>query len=186
MVDISGFYHSINDYIFITPTNDTIASGDKIYRYSQTNSEIYGGELAIDVLPFDWLNFKTSYAYLIGKQDDGNYLPFIPQNKLRFELKFQKQKLIFLKNTFFKVGGFYASKQNNPAMFETKTDSYFLLNAGIGTDIKWANQKVFLSVQANNLLNETYIDHLSTLKEMAYYNIGRNISINLKIPFGIN
>ncbi|MBU0529842.1 TonB-dependent receptor [bacterium] len=185
MVDVSGFYNSINDYIFIAPTDDTIANGDKIYRYSQTNAEIYGSELAIDVLPVDWLNFKTSYAYLIGKQDDGSNLPFIPQNKMRFELKFQKQKLAFLKNTFFKVGGLFAAKQNNPAMFETETNSYFLLNAGIGTDIKWVNQMVSLSVQANNLLNETYIDHLSTLKGTGYYNIGRNISVNLKIPFGI-
>ena len=186
MVDISGFYHSINDYIFIAPTDDTIASGDKIYRYSQTNSEIYGSELAIDVLPFDWLNLKTSYAYLIGKQDDGSNLPFIPQNKMRFELKFQKQKLAFLKNSYFKVGGLFAAKQNHPAIFETETDSYFLLNFGIGTDIKWANQMVYLSVQANNLLNETYIGHLSTLKGMGYYNIGRNISVNLKIPLRIS
>ena len=104
---------------------------------------------------------------------------------MRFELKFQKQKLAFLKNTFFKVGVLFAAKQNNPAMFETKTGSYFLLNTGIGTDIKCANQMVSLSVQANNLLNETYIDHLSTLKGIGYYNIGRNISVNLKIPFGL-
>jgi len=185
MVDISGFYHCINDYIYIAPTDDTIASGENIYRYSQTNSIVYGSELTIDILPFNWLNFKTSYAYLIGKQDDGSNLPFIPQNKLRFELKFQKQKLAFLKNTFFKVGGLIAARQNNPAMFETETDSYYLLNGGIGTDIKWTNQMVSLSVQANNLLNETYIDHLSTLKGMGYYNIGRNISVNLKIPFRI-
>ncbi|MFW6276020.1 MAG: hypothetical protein ACOC2M_05255, partial [bacterium] len=74
---------------------------------------------------------------------------------------------------------------NNPAMFETESDSYFLLNAGIGTEIKWANQMISLSFQANNLLNETYIDHLSTLKGMGYYNIGRNVSVNLKVPFGI-
>ncbi|MFW6275694.1 MAG: TonB-dependent receptor, partial [bacterium] len=93
MVDISGFYNHVNDYIFIAPTNDTIQSGDKIFRYSQTNAALYGGELSIDVLPVNWLNLKTSYAYLIGKQEDGNYLPFIPQNKLRFEMKFQKQEL---------------------------------------------------------------------------------------------
>jgi iron complex outermembrane recepter protein len=92
---------------------------------------------------------------------------------------------VFLKNSFFKVGGLFAAKQDNPAMFETESDSYFLLNAGIGTEIKWAKQMVLLSVQANNLLNESYIDHLSTLKEMGYYNIGRNISVNLKVPFGI-
>ncbi|MFP4042875.1 MAG: TonB-dependent receptor [Bacteroidales bacterium] len=185
MVDISGFYNHVNDYIFIAPTNDTIDSGDKIYRYSQTNAELYGGELSMDVLPVNWLNLKTSYAYLVGKQEDGNYLPFIPQNKLRFEMKFQKQELAFLKNSFLKVGGLFAAKQNNPAMFETESDSYFLLNAGIGTEIKWAKQMVLLSVQVNNLLNETYIDHLSTLKGMGYYNIGRNVSVNLKIPFGI-
>lgn len=185
MIDVSGFYNHVNNYIFIAPTNDTIASGDKIYRYSQINAELYGGELSIDILPIDWLNISTSYAYLIGKQNDGSYLPFIPQNKLRFEMKFQKQKLAFFKNNFLKVGGLFAAKQNNPAMFETESDSYFLLYAGIGTEIKCAKQMMSLSVQVNNLLNETYIDHLSTLKEMGYYNIGRNISINLKIPFGI-
>jgi iron complex outermembrane recepter protein len=183
MVDISGFYNHVNDYIFIAPTNDTLESGDKIYRYSQTNAELYGGEFSIDVLPVNWLNLKTSYAYLVGKQEDGNYLPFIPQNKLRFEMKFQKQELVFLNNSFFKVGGLFAAMQNNPAMFETESDSYFLLNAGIGTEIKWAKQMVLLSVQSNNLLNETYIDHLSTLKGMGYYNIGRNVSVNLKVLF---
>lgn len=185
MIDLAGFYHSINNYIFIAPTNDTIAGGDKIYRYSQTNAEIYGSELSLNILPIDWINIKTTYAYLVGKQDDGSNLPFIPQNKLRLELKFQKQKIAFLKNPFVKLGGLYAVKQNKPAMFETESDSYFLLNAGIGANFKWANQLLTISIQANNLLNETYIDHLSTLKGMGYYNIGRNISINVRIPFGI-
>ncbi len=185
MIDISGFYNYINDYIFIAPTEDTTSTGNKIYRYSQIDAEIYGGELAVDFLPFDWLNLKTGYTYLIGKQDDGNYLPFIPQNKLRFEIKVQKQTILFLKNSFFKIGGLYADKQNYPAMFESETDSYFLLNTGIGADIKCINQTVTLAVQINNLLNNNYIDHLSTLKEMSYYNIGRNVSINLRVPFGI-
>ncbi len=185
MADISGFYNHVNNYIFIAPTNDTIASGDKIYRYSQTNANLYGGELSISALPFKWLNINTSYSYLKGVQEDGSYLPFIPQNKLRFEIKFQKQNIAFLKNSFVKIGGLFAENQDSPAMFETKSDSYFLLNAGIGTEIKCSNQTIVLSAQVNNLLNETYIDHLSTLKGMGYFNIGRNISINLKIPFAI-
>lgn len=184
MLDISGFYNHVNDYIFIAPTNNTTDAGDIIHKYSQSNAELYGGELSIDILPVNWLNLKTSYAYLVGKQKDGNYLPFIPQNKLRFEMIIQKQQLAFLRNNFFKIGGLYAAKQNHPAMFETESDSYFLLHAGIGTEIKWANRMISLSVQANNLTDEAYIDHLSTLKGMGYYNIGRNISINLKIPFG--
>ncbi len=185
MVDVALFYNRINNYIFIAPTNNTTTGGSTIYQYAQTNSKIYGSELVVNILPLKWLHLKTTYAYLLGKQDDGNYLPFIPQNKLRFEINIQKREISFLKNPFFRIGGLYAAKQDKPAMFETETDSYFLLNAGIGTDIKWASQMLSLSVQANNLLNKTYIDHLSTLKEIGYQNIGRNISINLTIPFGI-
>lgn len=185
MVDVAGFYHRINNYIFIAPTSDTITGGDKIYRYSQTNAKIYGGELSLNILPVDWINITTTYAYLVGKQNNGSNLPFIPQNKLRVELKLKKQEMAFLKNPFLKIGGLYAAKQNNPAMFETESDSYFLLNAGAGANFKWANQLVFLSIQANNLLNKKYTDHLSTLKGMGYYNIGRNISVNLRVPFKI-
>ncbi len=185
VLDVSGFYNHIHHYIYLSPTNDTVANGTKIYRYSQTNARLYGGEVSINISPIDWLDLKTNYGYLIAKQDNGDYLPLIPQNKLRFEVKLQKPSLGFLKNPFFKLGGLWANEQENLGMFETKSSGYFLLNAGVGAKIKWNKQEVILSVQTNNLLNETYIDHLSTLKKMGYYNIGRNISINLKIPFGI-
>jgi iron complex outermembrane receptor protein len=42
-----------------------------------------------------------------------------------------------------------------------------------------------LDVTANNLLDESYIDHLSTLKDLGYYNPGRNVMIGLKIPLQI-
>ena len=185
MIDVSGFYNRINDYIFIAPTADTTSTGNKIYRYSQVNAKIYGGEISVNIMPVNWVNITTGYSYLIGKQDDGDYLPFIPQNKIKVDFKLQKDKLGFLKKPFFKVGGIYASKQNHPSTFETETDGYFLLNASVGTNIKWTNQLIFLSLQANNLLNETYIDHLSTLKDMGYYNMGRNVSLSITIPFGL-
>ena len=185
LIDISGFYNNINDYIFIAPSNETTATNAIIYQYSQTNANILGGEIAVDILPFEWLSLKTSYAYLHGEQNDGNYLPFIPQNKLRFHAKFQKNKLSFLNTPFFKIGGTFASKQTKPAMFETTTDSYFLVNIGFGASLKTKNQPISFSIQANNLFNKTYIDHLSTLKELGFYNIGRNISFNVKIPFTI-
>ncbi|NOR27474.1 MAG: TonB-dependent receptor [Lutibacter sp.] len=185
MIDISGFYNNINDYIFIAPFNETTANGDIIYKYTQSNAKIVGGEIAVDILPFKWLVLKTSYAYLHGKQSDGNYLPFIPQNKLRFHLKFKKDEISFLDAPFFKIGGTVASKQTKPAMFETTTNGYFLMNLGLGASIKAKRQPISFSIQVNNIFNKTYIDHLSTLKELDFYNIGRNISFNLKIPFSI-
>ena len=185
LFDISVFYNNINDYIFIAPTNEITINGDIIHKYSQSNAKIAGGEIALDIFPFKWLILKTSYAYLIGEQKNGEYLPFIPQNKLRFNAKFQKEKIGILQNPFLKIGGVYAGKQSKPALFETETASYSLLNIGLGASIKISNQTISFSIQANNLLDKTYVDHLSTLKEIEYYNIGRNISFNLKIPFSL-
>ncbi len=185
MADISGFYNRIQDYIYISPTGETSSGGYDIYQYSQNNAKLYGGEAGISLLPVGWIEASANYSYLIGKQDNDSYLPFIPANKFRIELKLKKKRIDFLNNPYFKIGGLYACKQSNPSDFETETDDYFILNAGAGAEIKWDNQFIFLSVQANNLLNEMYIDHLSTLKSMGYHNIGRNISINMKVPFSV-
>jgi iron complex outermembrane receptor protein len=183
MFDISGFYNRINNYIYISPTDETTDDGYSIYQYMQNNSKLYGGELLADIQATTGLNINAGYNYLIGKQDDGNYLPYIPQNKLRLGIKLQKEEMCFLRSPFFKIGGLYAWKQNNPSIYETETDGYFLLNAGVGTDLKIGAYFITFSAQANNLLNEKYYDHLSTLKDLDYYNIGRNISFNVQIPF---
>ncbi|GET31352.1 TonB-dependent receptor [Prolixibacter bellariivorans] len=186
MFDVSGFSNHINRYIFIAPTDATTTEGFKIYRYTQSDTHLYGGEVAVDVLPVHWLAINTNYSMVIGKQNSGGYLPFIPQNKLRTELRFQKHQLGVLHQAFFCVGSLLAAEQKHPALFETPTDGYFLLHAGVGTEIKWANQMIALSVRGNNLLNRAYVDHLSTLKDLGYDNMGRNISFSIRIPFGIN
>jgi len=185
MIDISTFYNKINNYIYISPTKDTSNNGYYIYRYEQNNAAIYGTELSAQFNPWKFLDVYTSYAYLIGKQENGSALPFIPQNKWRWEIKYHKNKMKFLHQSFLKLSGVYADKQNRPALFETESDSYFLFNMGIGTNLKWGKQKIILSVQVNNIFNVNYIDHLSTLKPLGYYNMGRNISVNLSIPFEI-
>ena len=185
MLDVSGFSNHINQYIFLTPTSETTTDGFKIYRYTQSNAHLYGGEMTVDVLPVHWLAINANYSMVIGKQSSGGYLPFIPQNKLRTEVRFQKQQLAFLHQAFFCVGSLLATEQNHLALFETLTGGYFLLHAEMGAEIKWGNQMIGLSVRSNNMLNRAYVDHLSTLIDLGYDNMGRNISFNMRIPFGI-
>ncbi len=185
MLDISGFHNTIKDYIFLAPTNQVSNEGYNIFKYAQSNSELYGGEIALNSFITNWLNITSNYSYLIGKQENGTYLPFIPQNKLRCDIIFQKNEIGILKENYFRIGGLWADKQNKPAMFETQTDSYFVLNSSIGTNIKYQNQTIEFAIHVNNILNEKYMDHLSTLKEVDFNNIGRNISFSIKLPFGI-
>ncbi len=185
LMDVAVFYNHINDYIFLSPTNDTTETGMEIYRYLQSNAHLYGGELVLEALPLKWFNVKGTYSYLIGEQDNDENLPFIPQNKFKLELKLQKDQLAFFKQAYFRIGGTYAAKQDRPAMFETESPDYFLVDLGLGAQVKWGKQKLMFSVIASNLLDEFYIDHLSTLKGLGYGNMGRSVSFNLKIPFAL-
>lgn len=185
--DIAGFYNIVNNYIFISPTGDTTASGIDIFRYKQANSTLYGGEAGLHVHPktLQWLHFETTFSSVIGKQDNGDFLPFVPAHKLRFELRGEKEKLLFFKKAFVSVNTCTAFNQNNAAPDETSTAGYTLLDISLGGNIKMKNQFVSLNISANNIFDTKYIDHLSTLKEVNLYNPGRNISLNLKIPFGV-
>lgn len=185
--DIAGFYNIVNNYIFISPTGDTTASGINIFRYKQANSTLFGGEAGLHVHPtiIKWLHFETTFSSVIGKQQNGDYLPFVPAHKLRFELRGEKEKLMFFKKAFASINTCTAFNQNNAAPDETATKGYTLIDISIGGNIKMKNQFISLSISANNIFDTKYIDHLSTLKEVNLYNPGRNISLNLKIPFGV-
>jgi iron complex outermembrane receptor protein len=185
--DIAGFYNIINNYIYITPTDETTDSGMEIFRYKQANSNLVGGEAGLHLHPksIKWLHFKTTFASVVGKHENGDFLPFIPAHKLRFELSAEKEKLWFLQNTFASVNTTTAFDQNNAAPDETTTTGYTLFDLNLGGNIKANNQFISLSVSVNNLFDTKYIDHLSTLKEVNLFNPGRNISFNLRIPFGV-
>lgn len=185
--DMAGFYNLINNYIYISPTGEATPSGIDIYRYRQVNSFLYGGEAGLHLHPetLEWLHFQATFSSVTGKQENGDYLPFIPAHKLRFELRTEKEKLMFLQNVFALVSTGTAFNQNNAAPDETTTLGYTLVDLRIGGSLKLNSQIVVLSISANNIFDTKYIDHLSTLKEVNLYNPGRNISVSLKIPFGV-
>ncbi len=151
------------------------------------NSFLFGGEADLHIHPkhFKWLHFETTFSSVIGKQKSGDYLPFIPAHKLRVELRAEKESLFFLQKPFISLYTTTAFNQDNTAPEETTTSGYTLLDLCIGGNIKGKNQLISISLSANNLLNKKYVDHLSTLKEVGYYNPGRNIALNLKIPFTV-
>jgi len=95
------------------------------------------------------------------------------------------KQLLFMHNSYFKVGTDVVGKQNKPAQFETSTDGFFLINMGFGADATCGKQTIEFGIFINNLFNTTYYNHLSTIKALGYYNMGRNISFLMKIPFQV-
>jgi iron complex outermembrane receptor protein len=185
--DLAGFYNQINDYIFISPTTDTTSTGVGIYRFSQTNATLYGGEAGIHFHPksLPWLHIEGTYSSVIGKQENGNYLPFIPAQKFRYEIRAEREKIGFLKKPSIKLSALTALKQRNPSPYETATNGYTLVNFSVNTDFHISRQILNFGISVNNIFDTQYFDHLSTLQPLNYYNQGRNISVSLKVPFGI-
>jgi iron complex outermembrane receptor protein len=149
---------------------------------------LFGGEAGVHIHPkyFNWLHFETTFSTVIGKQQNGDYLPFVPANKLKFELRAEKEKLAFLHEAFVSVNSNTAFNQNKAAPDETITSGYTLFDLSIGGNLKTNYQNIFIGFSANNIFDRKYVDHLSTLKEVNLYNPGRNLALTLKIPFGIN
>lgn len=186
-LDISIFYNHIFNYIHLAPTADTTEDGDIIYRYLQAEAKLYGGEASLHVHPhpIHWLHILATYSQTIGQYATGGYLPLIPASDLYLEIRIEKQQWKFLRNIYLEGGVDIVFTQNHPSQYETNTPAYNLVNMGFGFDLKVNRQLLNFNVSANNLLNIDYYDHLSTLKDLGLYDMGRNISFSVRIPFSI-
>jgi iron complex outermembrane recepter protein len=185
--DIAGFYNIIDNYIYIAPTGDSTGEGTGIYRYTQNDAVLFGGEAGIHLHPesWKWLHFESTFSTVTGKQSNGDYLPFIPANRLDAELKFEKEKLGKIQNAFIKLVSRTTFRQGHPAPEEDATDGYSLADIGSGLSIPLGKQLIIIQFEINNLLDRKYIDHLSTLSEVGLSEPGRNFILSLSVPIRV-
>ena len=177
----NGFYNYIDDYIFINPTGE-YEDGYEIYKYTQENAELYGGEFGFHLHPhpLDWLHLQSSFETVVGKQRNGDYLPLIPANKLVNTVRTEFNIKNWLHNGFATVTLESNLDQNNVSGFETASKGYNLLNIGAGATFVVSKIDFNLSLNLNNALDKTYVSHLSRLKTDGIPNIGRNFIASLK------
>ncbi|MDC6388620.1 TonB-dependent receptor [Maribacter sp. PR1] len=183
-VYVNGFYNSISDYIYLEPNGEFVEE-DPVYLYLQQNAVLHGGEIGMHYHPhpLDWLHLESNFSLVRGELDNSNNLPLIPANNwnntLRFE--FNNSDSRFSNSYgFITLRSFF--EQNKVSTFETPTDSYKLLNIGMGTTVSFNNQEIGIKLSANNILDMNYVSHLSRLKSDGISNIGRNVNIGVSIP----
>ncbi|BAV10271.1 iron complex outermembrane recepter protein [Filimonas lacunae] len=210
-VAASLYYNNIRNFIFYEKmvngagADSVIAdpSGDLfVYQFDQHNANLYGGEISVDIHPhpLDWLHFENIFSYtraqFTSEIGGTKNIPFIPAGRLVSELKgnfLPKGK--GLRNVYASVESDYNFAQNHAFTgfnTETATGSYWLINAGIGTDIVSRGKKIFsISINGLNLADVAYQNHLSRLKynpenlatgRMGVFNMGRNFSVKINVP----
>jgi iron complex outermembrane recepter protein len=178
---LNGFYNNINHYIYASPSGNQI-DGFDVFDYIQNNAKLYGGEIGLHFHPhpLDWLHFETSFDNVTGRKQNGDYLPLIPANNWSNSIRTEFKNQNWLENGFATLNISTTFNQNNVSGFETKSNDYTLLNLGFSGKIKWYKMVFDLNLNANNVLNKTYISHLSRLKNNGIPNIGRNVVFGIR------
>jgi len=178
---VNGFYNHVNNYIYTSPTGETLEDND-VFMYIQNDAKLYGGEIGVHFHPhpLDWLHFESSFETVTGKKQNGDYLPLIPANNWNNTLRTEFNIKNWLTDGFTSLNVSSTFNQTHVSGFETASKGYSLVNIGFGGAVKFGKTIFDINVNANNLLDESYIAHLSRLKADGIPNIGRNIILGLK------
>ncbi len=183
-VNFDYFYNKVNNFIFLNPTSDSVGI-NRIYRFLQDNSLLQGGEISADYNAGNVVDLSASYSTVIGKREDGTYLPFMPADKLNGKVKFNLPDWSVFYDFSFFVSADYYFKQTKTAALESPSDAYTLFNAGIQSAFSIWNTPVNFSIVGTNLFDEYYISYLSILKPLGVHDIGRNITLSVDVPFSL-
>ncbi len=180
------FHNGFDNYIYAKNTGRANVQRFDLqdYQFVGTKAELYGFELSAEFQLTQQLVVDASTSFTLGRQDtvgiNGNTgtqaLPQVPPFKITGSIKYV--------NNDFEVGSRIrsASKQDRTGEFETETDGYSLVD--LFSQYRFNTGKLLhtISLNLNNLLDETYFNHLSRIKDLRP-EPGRNISLLYRVYF---
>ena len=181
--EVSMFANYVNNYIFFQDGGDTTETGLNIWEFQQTDALLYGGEFALSFNPLESKRLTTAIHGNLIRGIDINAnenLTFIPADRIGVGVKYFPFENIPLEV----MGGYdLVFTQNRPGFNEVSTNGYNLVKASVKYTASFNNHKVAIGVTGFNLLNETYVDHISILRAFNVTHPGRNIMINIQWQF---
>lgn len=186
-VQASAFASRIDNYIFAARNGEWVGEDLPVYVFRSGLAHLYGGEFGVDVHPLHQLHLSTAFSCVYAREAGGDNLPLIPAPRLFSELKWEITHggKVF-NNAFVALNLDWNLRQNHfyaKDNTETATPAYLLLGASVGTDVVIKGKTRFsLYIIGTNLTDAVYAPHLSRLKDIGVYNMGRNITFKLVVP----
>jgi iron complex outermembrane receptor protein len=171
------YYYHFNDFVFLAPTGEVDKdSGFLIADYLQADSRFFGTELSLDVTANDYLNVIFSTDYVNAGLTDGTPLPRISPLRGRIGLD------IHYKNFSVKPEFVAVAEQDRVFLNESPTAGYGTFNLTGSYVISKKHYANIFSVNAFNLNNKLYFNHISFIKDISP-EIGRGIRASYTIRF---
>lgn len=184
---LNPFYNYISNYIHPQPT-DSFIDGFQVFEYTQTNTaSLYGVDLGIHYHPHfaHWLHIESSYSYIRGEDFSGNSFAMIPQSRFNSFLKFSPKSNWKFQLENIVIQHQYYFEQSRVAVYELPSDAYNLVNVGLNWIWK-LKTPLRVAIGIKNVFNESYINHLSGLRNIGLADQGRNYYLNLKYTIPTN
>ena len=170
------FYYAIRDFVFLAPTGE-IEDGLQVAEYLQGNSRYLGGEFLFGVGLADWLWLNLG-ADLVNARltATDTPLPRIPpvRGRVGFDVRY--------KNLSIRPEAVVAAAQGDLFPTETRTAGYTVFNIDASYTIPQQHLVHVLTLNAFNLGDRLYRNHLSLIKELAP-EIGRGVRFGYSVRF---
>ena len=202
---VSFFYNQADDYIYQSATGLLAADGHdeheehegeahdddhddhagemeeaheeglEVFSFRQADADIYGMEAQVYVdLNTEWR--VEVFGDMIRAKLDNQDLPRIPPLRVGSTLSYEHQGLRA------DIGFTFNDEQEYVAPYETTTDSYTMVNAGVEYEMPGAGADWIFFASADNLLDEEARVHTSFLKNQAPLP-GRNFTVGVRALF---
>ena len=200
----SLFCNWISDYIFLSRLNYE-TDGYRTYEYRQGDARLMGGEVSLDIHPFNPLHIANAFSYVRGVQphqpSESKNLPMMPAPRWTCDVRYEFPSFAHnhCRRTFLAAGMEYNFRQDKFYALddtETATPGYAFFNVSAGMDLHiFGHNCIELTLSCQNLFDKVYQPHLSRLKytdvnpvtgRQGISAMGRNFCVKVNIPIDIH
>ena len=188
------YQNRIDDYIYLANTGAT-QGPLPIYAASQGDATLEGVELAGKWRFARHWTLDGGFDAVRGELDDGRDLPLMPADSLRVGLAFDHPGNDTFRDWHARLGASHHFDKDAAGPYEpfaqfddtpfgtASTDDYTLVSLGAGVSIPFQREtELRLTLEVDNLLDETYRDFLDTYKGYAL-GMGRNVRLRADLAF---
>ena len=176
------FYYNLQDFVFLAPVDEDadgfvdLEDGLTVARYLQGDSRYAGTEIDLDIAAHRNLWVNLGLDYVDAQLKDGTPLPRIPPLRGRLGLDAR------LGNLSLRPEAILVRDQDELFPTETRTAGYAVFNVIASYIIPRPHYAHLFSVNAFNLGDRLYRNHLSFIKELAP-EIGRGVRFTYTVRF---
>ncbi|MCB0705243.1 MAG: TonB-dependent receptor [Saprospiraceae bacterium] len=183
------YYQSISDYIFLAPQDEfrlTIRGAFPVFKYEQTDAQIYGLDLSTTFQVSDKLQAALKYSYIKGLDQTNNIpLIFMPPGNIFTALNYQIPKVDNIQNLEFQINNKWVFEQGNLLPFQDYSPAppaYNLLGAKISAEKQFSKTRLNIYLKVDNILNVSYRDYLNRQRYFAD-DLGVNFILGINMQF---